>query len=308
MIHQRLTLTRNLFVFDTETTGTDRKEARILQFGFQLFTAQGLVREWRSLINPGVPIPLETSKVHGIYDLDMQRCRECRLVVDDVAPDRCQCATPRRPPYFRQIAQNLAEGFVNCDYAGKNIRFDLQILAAEFARLGIKWSYKDARIIDADRLEQICEPRDLTTLYKKYTGKEIEDAHDALADVRATTEVISCQLGKYPDLFPTDLDALHQLLWPDWIDVEGKFRFINGVPCVGRWGKHANKPMEKVDPSYWDFILRGEFSFEVKEIARKAKLREFPEAPSGSEPSPVSSSDESTHDGGAAGGDHDTAE
>jgi DNA polymerase III subunit epsilon len=301
MIYQRLNLTRNLFVFDTETTGTDRKEDRIIEFGFQLFTSEGLVREWRSLINPGMPIPLASSKVHGIYDLDMQRCRECKLIVDDVAPDRCQCTQSKRPPYFRQIATNLAQGFSNCDYAGKNIRFDLQILDAEFSRLGIPWSYKDARIIDADRLEQICEPRNLSTLYKKYTGKDMEDAHEALADVRATTEILVCQLEKYPDLFPSDLDALHQLQWPDWIDVEGKFKFINGVPCIGRWGKHANKPMHSVPTSYWDFMLTGDFSFEVKEIARKAKLRQFPEAPSEPERKTVSSSDESAHLDGDAG-------
>lgn len=281
MIHQLLNLTRPMFWLDCETTGTDVKTDRIVELGFEQWTAEGMVKEWRSLINPGVPIPAESTKVHDITDDQLRACTKCAyykeahpVAVSDVTMQYCEQFHP--VPHFKQLAPNLALGLVNCDFGGKNVRFDLRILAAEFARAGVEWGYVGARIVDAERLEQIAVPRTLSHLHEKYTGHKHDDAHGALSDVRASVTVVVHQLQAHPTL-PRDLDQLHALQWPGFIDGDGKFRFNDGVACFGGWGKYANKPMHKVPVAYYDFILGADFSADVKALARDAKLGKFPE-------------------------------
>ncbi len=312
MIHQLLNLTRPLFCFDCETTGTDVNVDRIVSFAFEEWGPEGLVREWKSLVNPGIPIPAGASKVHGIYDEDMLKCQACKKVIEGLG-DACSCEKPERVFYFHQLAPSLAKGFSECDFSGKNVRFDLRITSAEMARAGVPWSYKGARIVDGERLEQLAVPRTLSDLYAKYvkvpcsscngdvtadvdrvhcptcrgTGKvsaQLDGAHDALIDVRASTKVIVGQLEAHASL-PRDLDELHAKQWPGWLDGDGKFRMVDGVPCFGNWGKFAGRPMK--DPevgrpgrngeSYWDFISKGTFSPDVKALASAAKLGKYPE-------------------------------
>lgn len=284
MIHELLHLTRPLIVFDTETTGTDVKQDRIIEIGFQLWTSEGLQKEYRTRINPGVPIPPASTVVHGITDADMKLCQNCKQDEgwhgDPGGPDACQF---RRVPTFAQLAPNLLIGFGNCDYAGKNVRFDLRILSSEMARTGHQWSYAGARVIDIDRLEALLNKRSLGHLYRKYTGRKLEGAHGALTDVIASTMVLEAQMVAETQneddarQLPRDLDALHALQWPGWIDGDGLFIFVDGVACFGRWGKHAGRPMKDVPSDYYDFILKNDFSTEAKVIAGRAKLRQFPE-------------------------------
>lgn len=280
-----LQLTRPLICLDCETTGLDTQTARIVELGFQMFVDEfpaGLKKEWRTLVNPGVPIPADATRTHKITDDDFKRCRHCKQVRETHEPiQSCDAFTPW--PTFKQLALNLAKGFSNCDFAGANIRYDLRVLAAEFDRSGVAWSYLDAYVVDANRLEQLGEPRSLSDLYKKHTGSDLIGAHGALEDVKATSEVIAAQLAKY-DKLPRDLKRLHELQWPNWIDGSGKFRFVDGVPCFTQWGKHANKPMNHPSvnavergSTYWDFIIGADFPADVKQLAREAKLGKYPE-------------------------------
>lgn len=278
MLHKLLNLTRPLIVVDTETTGVDVQKECIIEIGFQIWTAEGLTKEYRTLVNPGLPIPPASTEIHGITDEHVRSCRVCRSVAS------CACAEGFRPwPTFKQLAPNLSIGFKDCDYAGKNVRFDLQILAAEFARNGIQWTIGDARIVDADRLEALLNKRSLSHLYKKYTGRDLEDAHSALVDVQATTIVIEYQMQAtifdQSEGLPRDVAKLHELSFPGMIDLEGKFRFVDGIPCFTRWGKYAGKPMTVADNGYWDWILKNDFSAEAKAIAGRAKMRKYPELP-----------------------------
>lgn len=277
MINTLLSLTRPLIVLDTETTGVDTENDRIVELGFQVWTAEGMQKEWRSLINPGIPIPAEVTEVHHITDRDVKGCQTCGGQQNDSIPDWvvCSCAAFKSAPFFKQIAGSLAFGFFNCDFAGKNVRFDLRIIAAEMARANTPWSYSGARIVDAERLEQLAVPRSLSHLHEKYTGHKHDGAHGALSDVRASTTVIVHQLKMYQTL-PRDLDALHAAQWPGWIDSEGKFKFKNGVPHFGNWGKYKNQPMKNAGNGYWDFIISKDFSAEIKAIARAAKVGQLP--------------------------------
>lgn len=275
MLHKLLNLTRPLFVLDSETTGL-YDDARIIELGFEKWTAEGLVREWRSLINPGIPIPPRITEITGISDADMANCQLCaQPELDHLTADH-----DFKPiPYFAQIAKSMAAGFSDCDFAGKNVRFDLKKIDAGMRRCNVPWSYEGARILDADRLEALALPRHLSDLYKKYTGEELMDAHSALVDVKATTTVLLAQLETHGTL-PRDLDELHQLSWPGWLVADGSFRIIDDQPTI-TFGKHRYTPMREVPIGYWDFILKGDFPADVKRLASQAKLGKFPgDAPS----------------------------
>lgn len=255
MIHHLLKLDRPLFFFDLETTSLQTEEARIFQIAFVEFRPDGTSREWSTTLNPVVPIPPQITKKTGKTNFDLNA-----------------------RPVFKQLAPYLVVGFKDCDYAGNNIRYDLRVLSAEMQRAGVAWDYRDARVLCTYRLEQIAVPRKLENLYERYTGKKLEQAHDALADIKATVEVFAAQLERWTPLFPRDVAQLHQVQWPDWIDTEGKFRFDeDGVPTVG-FGKHSGTPMVEVPGDYWDWMLnpKQDFSAEVRQIVTKAKLGEFP--------------------------------
>ncbi len=257
MIHKLLNLTRNLFVLDVESTGTNVQTDRIIELGFQQFNADGLVKEYTTRINPGIPIPPSSTKIHHITDADVAG-----------------------KPTFKQLAESFARGFKDCDFAGKRVTFDLQILASEVQRAGVSWSIDDARLIDADRLEALLNPRSLSHLYKKYTGEDLKDAHGALTDVKATTVVLEAQMAQMifdkTEGLPRDVATLHALSFPGFIDLGQKFRFVNGIPCFSQWGKYANRPMKDADVGYWDFIIRSDFGADVKALAGNAKLGKFP--------------------------------
>lgn len=253
MIHSLLRISKPLFVIDTESTGLDVQTARIVEIAFQQFNQGELVKEWCSRLNPGISIPPEATKIHGITDADVAE-----------------------RPMFKQIAPSLAKGWSDCAFAGKNVRYDLRLIAAEMQRASVAWSYADSFIIDADRLEQIGEPRTLSHLYEKHLHKPLEHAHSALDDVRATSEVIEAQLRRYYEYLPRSLEALHTLQWPGMIDTEGKFRFVNGVACC-TFGKYRGKPMKEIPIEYYDWLIKAEFSADVKALASAAKLGRFPE-------------------------------
>lgn len=293
MIHQLFPLTRPLFVIDTETTGTDVKNDRILWFAFQQWTAEGMTKEWQSLVNPLVPIPSGASKVHGITDETFRRCRVCERTAEEhrqppagtIGEPTRHCEGFRPWPTFKQLASSLARGLSGCDFAGKRVRFDLRITAAEMQRNGQPWDYSDAAIIDADRLEQLLVPRELSDLYLKYTGEKMDGAHDPMVDVKGVTSVIVEQIKTSRGMtthpcarqLPTTLKELHELQWPGWLCDGGEFRMVHGVPTC-QFGKWRGRAMKDIERSYWDWILTQDFPADVKRLAADAKMGKFPEA------------------------------
>ena len=235
--------------------------------------------KWRSLVRPGVPLGSSVD-VHGITDADLAGCRACGAareahgVSSDTEP-LCEAFQPW--PEFSTLARNLAHGYSNCHFAGKNVRYDLRVLAEEFARYRVPWSYAGALILDVDRLESLLEPRDLSSLYRRRLGREPEGAHRADNDVRMTVEILCDQITKRGDAFPLDLAEIHALSWPGWIDSEGKMkRGKDGVVSL-TFGKHAGVDIRRVPRDYWTWLLRDNFSTELKAIVEKILVKgEYP--------------------------------
>ena len=179
-------LDRPVIFFDLETTGLSLSRDRIVELAVIRVSPRGDVFERVRRYNPEMPIPAEASAIHGITD-------------EDIADE----------PTFQATSKSLAKLLEPCDLAGFNIRrFDLPILIAEFARSGITFDVKARRLIDMKMIFHREEPRDLSAAARFYLGRDHQDAHSALGDIRTTAAVLAAQLGRYRHL-PRDMDGLH---------------------------------------------------------------------------------------------------
>jgi DNA polymerase-3 subunit epsilon len=256
---RNLALERPLVFLDLEATGLNPASDRIVELTVMKIHPQGLEEIKTVRVNPGIPIPPEATRVHGISDEDV-----------------------KEEPIFRQYARGLADFLDGCDLGGFGIaRFDVPLLEAEFRRAEVGFSTQGRRIIDALSIYHRLDPRDLAAAYRKYCGKEMENVHASEADVRAAIEVLECELDTHPEL-PRDVAALHAFCNPvtrDRIDVDGKFVWLKGEACLN-FGKYRGKRLCDIassTPDYLDWVAtRGEFSEEVKQIAFRALKGEFP--------------------------------
>jgi len=256
-----ITLERPLVFFDLETTGLDIQNDRIVQFAFIKVHPEGEEEEWEELVNPGIPIPKEVSKIHGITD---------RTVQDK--------------PKFGHFASVILDYLKDCDLAGYNaIRFDVPFLQNEMIRCGNPLNLDKIRIVDPQIIFHKKEPRDLSGAFRFYCHAEMQDAHDALADIRATLRVFKAQISHYGDL-PSTVDDLHEFCKDKndrFVTVDRRFYWRNGEAVLA-FGKHKSKSLKwlrEKDPNYLFWIMNGEFSDETKDIVRKAINGVFPEKP-----------------------------
>ncbi len=258
-------LTRPLIFLDIEATGLNVIRDRIVQIGMiKYFPDDREPVELDMLINPGIPISEEAIGVHGITPKDLVN-----------------------KPIFQQVADKLYEFIGDADLAGYNSnRFDVPMLMEEFARVGLEFSLDNRRSIDVQRIFYKMEPRTLRAALKFYCNQEIENAHDALADVKATIEVFKGQLKTYQgvDLITADgerveapikedIAALHQFTSDlRMVDATQKLRYDHNGVIVFNFGKYINKPAAEVlvqDKNYYHWILNKEFSSQVKQIVKK---------------------------------------
>ncbi|MBM4184490.1 MAG: 3'-5' exonuclease [Gemmatimonadetes bacterium] len=246
-------LERPLVFFDIETTGLDLKNDRIIELAFIKVTPQGDVLERTRRFNPGIPIPAEATAVHGITDAD----------VADQVP-------------FCRTAKSLVDVFEGCDLAGFNIRrFDLHMLVHEFRRCAVEFSLVGRRVLDMQTIFHREERRDLSAAAQFYLGREHEEAHSALGDIRTAAAVLGAQLARYPQV-PKDLDGLH-----DYCEKYAPFRtevdrwFTGPAEArVFRRGKHRGQTLADVAreaPDYLRWMLGAEdMDEEVLRVVREA--------------------------------------
>lgn len=243
-------LRRPLIVFDIESTGVDPGSDRIVELGWIKVHPDGKEEEKVMRINPGMPIPIEASEVHGIYDQDVADC-----------------------PTFLEVADAIWEEFGESDIAGFNSNhFDIPLLAEELLRAGKEFDLKNKVVIDAFQVFVKKEKRDLSAAYQFYCNKTLENAHSAIVDVRATLEVIKAQSVKYSEFEGKAENMYEKERIDNMIDFAQRF-----VKHKGKWtvnfGKHKGKSMQEVhrnEPKYFNWMLDNEFPEHTKQ-----KIREF---------------------------------
>ena len=258
---KNLQLERPLAFIDVETTGLSPYSDRIVELSILKIHPNGSEEYNSHRINPEIPIPAETTAIHGITD-------------DEVAGE----------PVFRQYATSIRDFLEDCDISGFNvIKFDLPFLEAEFTRANVEFSRQGRYLIDSQVIYHQRDPRDLPAAYKKYCGKEMDNAHNAEEDAKAAAEVLDGQLETHRDL-PRDVVGLCALCYKveeNIVDAEGKFIWVEGE-AVCNFGRHKGRLLREIavdNPDFLEWIARKDFSPEVKEIVLKALKNEFPEPP-----------------------------
>jgi len=237
-----------LVIFDLETTGVDIQRDRIVQFAACRFEPDGSGSELTFLVNPGMHIPAEATEVHGITDADVSDAKS-----------------------FTTRAGEILDFMAGADIAGYNVlAFDVPLLQAEMRRCGREFILDGRKFIDSLVLFRHFERRDLASALRFYCGADHEDAHDAMADARASTEVIFAQAMRYGQT----AEQLAALSWGDRITFDGKLAWDADGHAVLTFGKHAGVPLERVESSYLRWMLGQDFSDEFKSLLRRASTGE----------------------------------
>lgn len=262
-----LNLERPLAVFDLETTGIRVATDRIVEICVIRIEPDNSSRVVTHRINPGVPIPLDSTLIHGISD-------------DDV----------KDKPGFNELAKELHELFDGCDLAGYNSnKFDIPLLVEEFLRAGIDFDLRNRYFVDVQNIFHRMEPRNLRAAYKFYCDKELVDAHSAEADTRATFEILEAQIERYKDTeykdddgnvsipIRNDMKALHDFSYNTrFVDLIGHVVFNAKQEEVFNFGKHKGRKVEDVfkkEPQYYDWMMKAEFPLSTKKVITAIRKR-----------------------------------
>ena len=245
-------LDRPLAVFDIEATGTNPRADRIIELSVvKLMPPKGEHQLHTFFMNPGIPIPPESTAIHGITPEDVTG-----------------------KPTFKDLAPDIYRVFEGCDIGGYNvIRFDIPMLIEEFLRASINFTMDGRRVVDAQRIYHKREPRDLKAALSFYCNELFLEGHRAEADALATVRVLEGQLSRYSDL-PKDLNELDKycdLRDPSWVDRDGKLRWMNGEITIN-FGKNKGRTVSeltRVDVNFLKWILKSDFASDTKDIIRK---------------------------------------
>jgi DNA polymerase III subunit epsilon len=263
----QLNLTKPLIIFDLEATGVNVGSDRIVEIAMLKVFPDGHEEFRRHLVNPEVVVA-----IHGISD---------EMVKNE--------------PTFRDLAGNLNAFIGNSDLSGYNsIKYDIPLLVEEFLRVGIEFDLKNRRIVDVQNIFHKMEPRTLKAAYKFYCSSELVNAHSAEADTRATYEVLKAQIERYQGVEYAEKDG--KITTPVVNDMKALSDFSNinrNADLVGHiifnakgqeilnFGKHKGKIVEEVfraEPSYYDWMMKGDFPLSTKRTITAIKLRNFNKA------------------------------
>jgi DNA polymerase-3 subunit epsilon len=262
-----LNLKRPLAFFDLETTGIRVATDRIVEISIVKIHPNGKKEIKTRRINPEIPIPPETSAIHGIFDEDV-----------------------KDEPTFKQLAKGLHEFLQNCDLAGYNSnRFDIPLLIEEFLRADVDFDIENRLLIDVQNIFHKMEQRTLSAAYKFYCGAELINAHSAEADTIATYEILKAQLDRYAEAdfkdkngnisqpVKNDMQALSAFSEANKsADLIGFILYNEHGQEIINFGKHKGKLVSEVlkkEPSYYDWMMNGDFPLSTKKVMTKLKLK-----------------------------------
>jgi DNA polymerase-3 subunit epsilon len=250
----KLNLKNPLVFFDLETTGINVATDRIVEISYLKVFPNGSEECKTYRVNPTVPIPAKTTEIHGISDEDIKDA-----------------------PKFSELAKTIAKVLEGSDIAGYNSnKFDIPLLAEEMLRSGIDIDLKKRKFIDVQVIFLKKEPRTLSAALKYYCKKELNNAHSAEADTRATYEILQAQLDKYSDL-ENDIDKLSEFSSHNKnADFVGRIIYDENGEEVFNFGKYKGQSVNEVfekDPAYYSWMINNDFPLYTKKVLTNIKLR-----------------------------------
>jgi len=251
-----LKISKPICFFDLETTGVNVSLDRIVEISILKIFPNGNKESKTWLVNPGVPIPLEASNIHGI--------------TNDIV---------KNEPLFKMIASDIKSMINNCDLAGFNSnKFDIPLLAEELLRSEIDFSLDNVATIDVQNIFHKMEQRTLSAAYQFYCGKSLDNAHSSKADTLATYEVLESQIEKYNDLennvsFLSDFSKRGKN-----VDLAGFIKYNEeNIPCFS-FGKHKGKTVDYVlenESGYFGWLLNADFPMYTKKVLTQIRLNKL---------------------------------
>ncbi len=252
----QLNLSKPICFFDLETTGINITNDRIVEISILKVYPNGKEESYTQRVNPTIPIPAEVTKVHGISDAD---------VADK--------------PTFKEISKEVHHMIKDSDLGGFNSnRFDIPLLAEEMLRAEVDFDMKNRQSIDVQTIFHKMEQRTLSAAYKFYCDKNLDDAHSAEADTKATFEVLKAQIERYEEL-ENDAKFLAEFSSRKrFADFAGFIAYNKeGQECFS-FGKHKGKLVTDVlenEPGYFGWLLNADFPLYTKKVLTAIKLRAF---------------------------------
>jgi DNA polymerase III subunit epsilon len=266
--YMKLNLRNPLCIFDLEATGTSITKDRIVEIAVIKLMPNGEMIRKSNVLNPGIPIPPESTIFHGLTD-------------DDV----------KDKPTFKEVARDYARFFEGSDIGGFSVlKLDIPMLVEEFNRCDIDFDYSRKKIVDAQKIFHLMEKRTLKAAYKFYLDKELGDSHSAEADTEATMEVLLAQVQKYDGQvvidssdrkvgeIKNDMESLSKITSLDMVDLAGRIIRNDKGEEVFNFGKHKSKLVTQVfkqEPAYYDWMMNGDFPMDTKRKLTEIKLRAF---------------------------------
>ncbi|MBQ2025789.1 MAG: 3'-5' exonuclease [Paludibacteraceae bacterium] len=250
----QLNLKNPIIFFDLETTGLDIANDRIVEIAYIKVYPNGNEEQFTYRINPGMPIPAASTAVHGITDDDVKDC-----------------------PTFKEMAKKIAADFKGSDLAGYNsARFDLPMLAEEFLRADVDIDLSTRKMVDVQTIFHKKEQRTLSAAYKFYCKQDLTDAHAAMADTKATYEILKSQLEFYPDL-QNDIAYLAAYTCTSKnVDFSGRIVYNDKGEEVINFGKYKGQRVGDVlknDPGYYGWIMQADFPLTTKQAFTRILLK-----------------------------------
>jgi DNA polymerase-3 subunit epsilon len=251
-----LKLTRPICFFDLETTGIDVARDRIVEISIFKVFPNGTTESKTWLVNPTIPIPPQSTAVHGISD-------------EKVANE----------PTFAALASQVHNMIKDSDLAGFNSdRFDIPLLAEELLRAGVDFDMKNRVSVDVQTIFHKMEERTLSAAFKFYCGQSLENAHSAEADTMATYEILKSQLDRYENL-ENDMKSLSEFTTrKKSVDFAGFIAMNPEGKEIFTFGKHKGALVEDIfdkEPGYFGWIQNADFPLYTKKVLTAIKLRKL---------------------------------
>ena len=250
-----LKLTRPLAFFDLETTGTNVATDRIVEICILKVNPDASKETITMRINPEIPIPIETSEIHGIYDIDIADA-----------------------PVFSAVAQKIKDFIGDADLAGYNSnKFDVPLLVEEFLRTDVQFDMESRKFVDVQNIFHKKEQRTLVAAYQFYCSKQLDNAHSAEADTIATYEILEAQLDRYPDI-KGEVDFLmdYSTMGPKTADFARRIGIDENGVEIFNFGKNKGSSVEEVfrrEPGYYSWMMKGDFPGYTKQVITRIKNR-----------------------------------
>lgn len=251
-----LKLNRPICFFDLETTGIEVAKDRIVEISIFKVFPNGTTESKTWLVNPTIPIPPQTTAVHGITD-------------EKVANE----------PTFKELASQVHNMIKDSDLGGYNSdRFDIPLLAEELLRAEVDFDMKNRVSVDVQTIFHKKEERTLSAALKFYCGTNLENAHSAEADTMATYEILKAQLDRYDDL-DNDIKWLSEYTTrKKSVDFAGFIALNKEGKEIFTFGKNKGQLVEDVlekEPGYYGWIQGADFPLYTKKVLTAIKLRKL---------------------------------